>query len=262
MSYGLTPYDKKSYKASKKRRKQALKAERTGRIEPLITAKRRAIVVSCILLAFAVAVVGWFVFGKYFTDDKTNLLQQDEQSANEELLAVVNRQNSLDSSYVPELDDFQNVKVNVLALDGLEKMTEMAKEQGIVLKINSAYVSYEQQNELYNEKLSEFLANPDYTQVRAQAVAQKLVPQAGCSESQTGLLIDFDVTDEKAQAFVERNCVNYGFILRYPQDKEDLTHMQYSNSLYRYVGKDNAVKMRSYNMCLEEYAEYLSFQKL
>lgn len=261
MSYGFSPYDKKSYKDSKRRRKQALKAERTGKIEPLSTAKRRAIIIVCILLAVAVSFGGWFVYSKYFKkSDNKSLSQQAEQFADEELLTIINRQNPLDSADVPELADFQNVKVNVLLLDSLDEMCDKAEEEGIELEVISGYVSYDEQDTLYNEKLSEFLANPDYTQVRAQAAAQKLVPPAGCSEAQTGLLIGFDVSDSQALAFIERNCVNYGFVQRYPQDKEDLTHIAHSKSLYRYVGKDNAIKMRSYHMCREEYSEYLALQ--
>lgn len=261
MSYGFTPYDKKSYKDSKRRRKQALKAERTGKIEPLSTAKRRAIIIICILLAVAVLCGGWFVYSRYFAkSDNESLSQQAEQSADEKLLMIINRQNPLDSSYVPELKDFQNVKVSNLVLDSLNEMCDKAEQEGIELKVISAYVSYDEQDTLYNEKLNELLANPDYTQVRAQAAAQKLVPPAGCSEAQTGLLLGFDVSDSQAMAFIERNCVNYGFIQRYPQDKEDLTHIAHSESLYRYVGKDNAIKMRSYHMCLEEYTEYLALQ--
>ena len=49
--------------------------------------------------------------------------------------------------------------------------------------------------------------------------------------------------------------------MRYPSDKEDITKISGNNYLYRYVGKDNAVKMRTYGMCLEEYNDYLLQQK-
>ena len=87
------------------------------------------------------------------------------------------------------------------------------------------------------------------------------MPKGGCSEAQTGLLIGFDVADKKTSAFIERECINYGFVQRYPKDKEDVTKISESKTLYRYVGIENAKKMRSFNMCLEEYSEYVSLQK-
>lgn len=262
MSYGLTPYDKKSYKASKRRRKQALKADKTGRIEPLSAAKYKIIFALCIGLAILLAVCGYLAYKSYFINEDTSVSVQNSQSSNAELLQIVNSQNPLDSTYVPKLENFQNVKVNPLLLESLKDFSEEAKKQSVELKIISSYISYEEQDELYNQTLNKFLEDPDYTPVRAQAAAQRLVPKAGNSEAQTGLLITFDVSDKDTMSFVERNCVNFGFILRYPKDKEDITHLNYIDNVYRFVGTDNALKMRSYNMCLEEYAEYLSLQKM
>ena len=90
-----------------------------------------------------------------------------------------------------------------------------SRESGVEIKLVSSYVSFDEQETLYHEKLSEFLSNPEYTEVRAQAAAQKLVPKGGCSEAQTGLLIGFDVSNKKTSAFIERECINYGFVQRY-----------------------------------------------
>ncbi len=262
MSYGLTPYDKKSYRESKRRRRQALRADKTGVILPFSTAKRRIIIAITVTAILAgVLTGGYFLYKGLQNENEQNSLTQTERNSDEQLLQVVNKQNPLDSDYVPKLKEYNSFKVNELAYENLEKLTDNAKQQGIELKIISAYVSYEEQEKLYNDKLNEFLSNPNYTEVRAQAATQKLIPQAGCGEAQTGLLIGFDTSDKHVSAFVERKCVDYGFILRYPKDKEDATHMTYNNSLYRYVGKDNAMKMRSYHMSLEEYVDYLEIQK-
>ena len=133
--------------------------------------------------------------------------------------------------------------------------------QALVKAFSEIGFSFGEQEKLYSEKLSEYLANPDYTEVRAQAAVQKHVPKGGCSEAQTGLLIGFVMTDEKTVAFIERECINYGFVQRYTKDKEDITKMSENETLYRYVGIDNAKKMRSFNMSLEEYSEYVSLQK-
>lgn len=261
MSYGLTPYDKKSYKESKKRRKQALRAAETGRILPYGTIKRRVIAIICVVLVVLAVIWGAYALILYFSDNSGSSVSQSQEQYSEELLNVVNKASPLESDYVPELKKYNAYEVNAIMFQDLTKMADEAEKQGTELKIRTAYISYEDQQKLYEQKLSELLEDPDYTEVRAQADAQKSVPKGGESEFQTGLLIDFDLSDSKTAAFIERSCVNYGFILRYPQDKEDITRMSYRNSVYRYVGNENAVSMRSYNMCLEEYVDYLETQK-
>lgn len=259
MSYWSKDYDKQSYKDSKRRRRQALRAQQTGRIVPIGRRKKRLIAISLISAAVLLLAILLCVF--VINKSTENQGQSQEQlSQSEELLRVVNKQKPLDSDYVPELVDFHGVKINAIMLDSLKAMTDDAKAQGIELNVDSAYIPYDEQDKLYTATLNELLANPEYTRVRAEAAAQKLVPQAGCSELQTGLLISFKLSDERTTAYIERNCVQYGFILRYPEDKEDITHLSYNKTLYRYVGKENSVKMRSYNMCLEEYADYVAYE--
>ena len=72
------------------------------------------------------------------------------------------------------------------------------------------------------------------------------------------MLVEFDFSNSGSKAFLERNCVEYGFVQRYTGSKTSVTRMNPSDSLYRYVGIENAKRMRSYGMCLEEYKSYLS----
>lgn len=260
MSRWLAEYDKNSYKSSKKRRRQAINAGKTGRIKPIGILKRKISIIVSVIIIVAVVVIG-VIFLYNFVISPSSAEHNRESSNYEqanELLMIVNKQNQLDKDYIPQLVDYKNLKVNALLFDDLKQMCDDAKSYGIELKIVSGYVSFDEQEKLYNAKLREFLSNPDYTQVRAESAAQKIEPYAGCSEAQTGLIIGFDLSNEHSAAYLERNCINYGFVLRFPYDKEDLTHISYNQSLYRYVGTDNAIKMRSYNMCLEEYAEYLA----
>lgn len=262
MSYGLTPYDKKRYRDSKRRRRQAAKAAKTGRILPFSTARRRLVIaITAVVIVAGVSVGGYFAYNAFANKAQPKSAQQLEQEQSEELLRVVNSSNPLSADYVSKLTSYGDFKVNSFAENNLENFCNKAKESGVLINLVSAYVSFDEQEKLYNEKLSEFLANPDYTEVRAQAAAQKLVPKGGCSEAQTGLLIGFDMTDEKTSAFIERECINFGFVQRYTKDKEDVTKMSENKTLYRYVGIENAKKMRSFNMCLEEYSQYVTLQK-
>ena len=262
MSYGLTPYDKKRYRDSKRRRRQAAKASKTGRILPFSTARRRLVIaISVAVIIVGLALGGYFAYNAFADKAESKSVQQIEQEQSEEFLRVVNSSNPLSDDYVPKLKSYGRFKVNSLAENNLKNFCNKAKESGVDIRLVSAYISFDEQEKLYSEKLSKYLANPDYTEVRAQAAVQKLVPKGGCSEAQTGLLVGFDTSDEKTVAFIERECINFGFVQRYTKDKEDITKMSENETLYRYVGIDNAKKMRSFNMSLEEYSEYIVVQK-
>ncbi|MCH5297894.1 MAG: M15 family metallopeptidase [Ruminococcus sp.] len=257
MSGCLTPYDKKAYRESKRRRKQALKADKTGRIMPFSTTKRRIIIaISITVTIFVTAVCGYFLFA-YFNDVEGTNAQYVSEFEEKELLMIVSQSNPLDDSYVPHLENFEGYKINTLMLDSLKEMYDDANSEGINLKIINAYIPFDTQQEMYEQKLEELLSNSDYTLVRAESEANRTVPKGGNSEFQTGLLVDFDINDAKVSAWLELNCVKYGFILRYPEGSEDVCNHTVSNSIYRYVGRENAVNMRSYNMILEDYNLYL-----
>ena len=261
MSRSLTPFDKQNFKESKWRRRQARIEDETGRILPRPNVRRKVIIIICAVV-FVVAVCGGIVFfNSVTTRQKTEKFAAVQQQESETLLTVVNKENPLPSDYVPELKEIGSFKVRSDVYKPLTELINKGKSSGINIKLTAAYISYDEQNELYHNKLNELLSDKSYTNVRAEAQAQKLVPKAGCSEAQTGLLVSFNTDDSKVKNFIEMNCIEYGFVLRYPSDKEDITKLSENNYLYRYVGKDNAVKMRTYGMCLEEYNDYLLQQK-
>ena len=256
---GLSPYEKKSYKESKQRRRQALLQSETGYIIPYKRSKKPLVIAIFVFAALCLAAAAVFVAFRFSTPNEV-LPQSDEIAlSEEEQLRVVNRLYPLERDYVPPLSDFGGVKVHSAIEKTLSSMFSEAKKQGVALRLRDGYVSFKEQEKRYEENLAAFTANPDYTPVRAQAAAQKVVPEAGCCEAQTGLLLDFEVSDTHTKEFLERECINYGFILRYPEEKDDLTHIEPSASLYRYVGKENAEKMRAFGMCLEEYTDYIDY---
>lgn len=261
MAYGLTPYDRESYKQSKKRRRQALIADKTGRIMPMTTGGKKVLVCLCIAAVVLIIIGSFFAFS-YFSNISAEESKQLEEAKNSDdiLLMVVNKQSPVTKDYVPDTVTVQGVPVGTVTAESLENMISSAESDGISLTLKSGYVSYDEQQHLYEQKLSEYMNNPDYTTVRAEAAAQKEVPVQGESEAQTGLLICFDTDDAQVSNWLENNCVSYGFVQRYPKGKEDITSMQENNSLYRYVGDEYALKMRSLDMCLEEFSEYIALQ--
>lgn len=123
------------------------------------------------------------------------------------------------------------------------------------LYIACAYRSYETQSGLYNNELN---SNPES--------GTNLVAPPGYSDHQTGYVFDIDrynATEKSGIAFDGTgndawfldNCANYGFIVRYPEDKVDITKYYYEPWHYRYVGIPHAIYMKQNNLCLEEYIE-------
>lgn len=256
MPFGLTPYDKKVYK---KHRKSFGRNDVLLYSEEDIRRKRRnkriVLVVVIVLAVAAIAIPLWNLFSSSTLFSNTN---QDNTVDNSKLLVIVNRQKELLQSYEPKLENTSGIEVSELIGDNLEKMIENAKKDSVSLKIKYGYIDYKTQQSMFETELKKYLENPEYTQVRAEAKARSIVPQGGQSEAQTGLQIEFESLSVSQKAWLERNAVKYGFVLRYQNSKQTITGRQGSDTIYRYVGKNNSEIMLSYDMCLEEYFNYLS----
>ncbi len=105
--------------------------------------------------------------------------------------------------------------------------------------------------------------NQGKTEEVARRLTEEVIMIPGCSDHNLGLAVDFNdaettFEDTKAFTWLKQNAENYGFVMRYPKDKEDITKITYEPWHWRYVGKDNAIEMNRLNMCLEEYVEYLN----
>ena len=170
----------------------------------------------------------------------------------------VNKFNYLDSNYIPnnlELLDNSYAKSGIYlvkeAKDELEKMIMKAREDGMNIRVISAYRSYTYQENLYN----------NYVKSDGVEMADTYSARAGYSEHQTGLVVDvtrayddfnnFENTNE--YNWMLENAANYGFILRYPKDKEDITTYSFEAWHYRYVGVELAQKIKASNLTFDEY---------
>lgn len=134
------------------------------------------------------------------------------------------------------------------------KMYEDAKNAGYGFKINSAYRSYESQVKIYQGWV-----NQD-----GQELADTYSARAGYSEHQTGYAFDVrdspftndDYAKTKSFTWVSKNAYKYGFIIRFPEDKEYITGYQYEPWHYRYVGLEAAKYIHEHAITFEEYYEY------
>ena len=174
----------------------------------------------------------------------------------------------LDAAYAPELTEYEGISGEKTAVAALEELMSAAKEAGVPLYVTRGYVSRSEQDALFEERVRT-LMEEGYTRVRAEATAQETVAPGGMDEHQTGLAFDFwqegldadgDFTNSQAYNWLVKNCVEYGFVLRYAANKEDETYMPYDPTHFRFVGRENARAMRTLDMCLEEYAAYVGKQ--
>ena len=180
---------------------------------------------------------------------------------------LVNKFNYLDSNYIPnnlELLDNSYAKSGIYlvkeAKNELEKMIMKAREDGMNIRVISAYRAYSYQDKLYN----------NYVKNDGVEMADTYSARPGYSEHQTGLVVDvtrafddfnnFENTDE--YNWMLENASNYGFILRYPKDKEDITTYSFEAWHYRYVGVELAQKIKASNLTFDEYyVRYLESDK-
>lgn len=185
-------------------------------------------------------------------------------------LTLVNSNVPVGKDFSLSLASVKDVKVDSRIAPALEKMLKDAKADGCVLSLAGGYVSADEQDRLFDAEVQKRMESGGETRVRAENEAMKAVGRGGYNENQTGMAVTFSADGMKSgESFsataqynwLVRNCVEYGFILRYPEDKSSVTGMSFNPAHFRYVGRDNAVSMRELSMCLEEYVSYIGQQK-
>lgn len=217
-----------------------------------------------IILATIAFVVGFNLVGDLTNEENINP-KKVINTANEDYTILVNKTNVLRSNYTPKnlvklniefLSDTSNESrcMEKKAADSLEDLVATAKKENIILIGSSAYRSYKSQLRILKEE----------TDKKGVDYADKYVAKPGQSEHQSGLAVDvtnrvrcFDKTSKEAQ-WLANNAYKFGFILRYPDGKEDITGYNYEPWHIRYVGKDIAKEIYMKNITLEEYLSYKS----
>lgn len=181
---------------------------------------------------------------------------------------LVNKENMLSIDYIPKnmyiVDNNENNFHNYL-IDNIKPMLRMevkpyiekliydANNNGINIIVDSAFRSGNYQQMILDKLISE-KGNEAY----------KLIALPGASEHQTGLAVDFAIyendiynddikEDDKEAIWLKDNAWKYGFILRYPKGKEDITGFNFEPWHYRFVGLELALELYQTNQTLEEY---------
>ena len=208
------------------------------------------------------------------TEEATELVILLADEEDEGLPILVNKDHPLPDDY--ELDDLVNMRdycdasiVSIkgseiqgarVAVDALLAMLTQAQAEGIdSWQVSAGYRSVAYQQELYDEKVYEY-RQQGMSGSQARSAAGKLVALPGCSEHHTGLAFDITVPGKsfggtKQAKWLEEHCWEWGFILRYPADKTDITGITNEPWHFRYVGIEVATEMHETGECLEEYIE-------
>lgn len=194
-------------------------------------------------------------------DIKNQLLDRYNYKDSNSIFVLVNKENKLEDGYVPT--DLVEINYNLVnkpikmrseAAEALNNMIEEGKANGLSLLLSSGYRSGDNQEALYS------------TEVATRGEGINYVAPPGTSEHETGLAIDitsnkigcklediFDTTEEGK--WLIDNAHRFGFILRYPKDKEEITGYLYEPWHFRYVGVELANIIYEKGITLEEYYE-------
>lgn len=180
-------------------------------------------------------------------------------------LLLVNPWNPLPEDFFVELEETEaGYRVDNRITEDLKAMLADAQEQGLELAVCSAYRSNAQQRALYENKIRR-LRDGGCSAQEAKDKAGTVVAVPGTSEHETGLALDIvsagyrvleeSQADTTEQQWLMENAHRYGFILRYPADKTDITGITYEPWHYRYVGREAAGDIHARGESLEEYLE-------
>jgi len=184
-------------------------------------------------------------------------------------LTLVNRYNMLDADFEPTLSAIGGGHYfDTRAADSLVAMLNSARSEGLSPIVVSSYRSIARQTTLFQNQLNRRLADGlDFDE--AFDAARRVVAYPGESEHNLGLAVDI-VSDEHRSLnaafgqtpegiWLAQNSHRYGFVLRYPDHKQDITNIIYEPWHFRYVGVTHATEMFERDLVLEEYIELLIF---
>ena len=246
--------------------------------------KQKGILSLCILVAVLLCFYAYSLgkhVGKTEASKSSGVVIADENSISEngtgndsqnalagedilEEILLVNKNNPLPENYEPELIKMQD-GYSYAAKEAYQPLCDMLKagtKEGLSFKICSSYRDVERQTELFEEDVNALLKQ-GYSYTEAYFEVSKETMPPGCSEHSTGLAFDIVAEDyqllDAKQALTEESiwlrehCAEYGFILRYPDGKEDITGISYESWHFRYVGVEAAEYIMENDITLEEY---------
>ena len=149
------------------------------------------------------------------------------------------------------------------ALEALKTMLLAAKADGVgKWQMSAGYRTWEMQVQILNSKIVGYRQKHEgWSYSRARREALRTVAEPGCSEHHLGLAFDVNVkgassfAGTKQSRWLNQHCWDYGFIIRYQEDKAGITGIDNEPWHIRYVGTEHSLYMKEHNLCLEEYVQ-------
>jgi hypothetical protein len=141
----------------------------------------------------------------------------------------------------------------------VQSAVDAARAEGIYPIVGEGYRTAEEQQKILDDKIQAYI-NEGYSRARAEKTAKEWVALPGTSEHQLGIAVDINAdkskcSNDKVYEWLAENAYKYGFILRYPAGKQEITGTSYEPWHYRYVGVEAAREIYERQICLEEYFE-------
>ena len=152
------------------------------------------------------------------------------------------------------------------AAEALTRMLQDAVNDGYKpWKLREAYRTIADQQRIFNNRVNGYMNENNLTRSQAIARTRQSVADPGCSEHHTGLAFDLNVpgetfSDTAQYLWLKQHCWDYGFIMRYTDEKSDITGITGEEWHGRYVGLEHSQRLRDLDYCLEEYVEWLKRQ--
>ena len=197
--------------------------------------------------------------------DVPETAEQQKFRSDDWRLVLINKQNSIPEDYTFQLGTIRgSMQCDKRILEDLLAMLEAAEKDGVNLTICSPYRDLEYQQMLFNRKIKRYM-NRGMSYMEAYQLSSQSVTVPGASEHQIGLALDIVCNDymsldegfgdTKAGKWLAANSCRFGFILRYPEGKENITGIEYEPWHFRYVGKAAAPVIMEQDITLEEFWE-------
>lgn len=216
---------------------------------------------------------------KTTSSKKKNAVQKalPDSNAKDWNLVLVGPKNKIENevaeSQLATLSDNSHQVDSRIAAD-YEDFSEAATKAGFPLVIISAFRSVESQKEVFDTNVNGLVSGNGMTEEEAIAKTKETITEPGYSEHHTGLAVDIvdqdwyntyqtqvldaSYVDQPGAKWIAENAPKYGFIIRYPKDRQDITGITYEPWHIRYVGKENAEYITKHDLTLEEFLKQLS----
>ena len=187
------------------------------------------------------------------------------------ILRLVNSSHRISKDFVPEMVQYKNTSyyLNDEAAASLARMlADMEEELGEAPMVVSTYRSYERQEEVYNRDVNSAVES-GVDIADAIKGTSRYIALPGASEHQTALAVDLsndgsleeNFIETEAGVWIKENCHNYGFVVRYPKEKEKYTGIGYEPWHIRYLGQPFSDILYENDWCLEEFIAYMKRNK-